>query len=160
MQDLGSWRADSSQADEALHQLDAAGIKKARGAAQAALDALMLTDAPLMYSPSLIALAALRAGFRKVMVLLLFLAVCQNLHAFHFPCQHIYQWWTLCCMQIEVSSCKYIAHVASKQQEVAASQDMKNAAPPHEQLMSQLSELDKLGQEGAAPVDDAEVSFC
>ena len=66
MQDLGSWRADSSQADEALHKLDAAGIDKARGAAQAALDALMLTDAPLMYSPSLIALAALRAGFRKV----------------------------------------------------------------------------------------------
>lgn len=62
-------------------------------------------------------------------------------------------------MQIEVSSGKYIAHVASKQQEVAASQDMKNAAPPHEQLMSQLSELDKLGQEGAASVDDAEVSF-
>ncbi len=63
-------------------------------------------------------------------------------------------------MQIEVSSGKYIAHVASKQQEVAASQDMKNAAPPHEQLMSQLSELDKLGQEGAAPVDDAEVNSC
>jgi len=63
-------------------------------------------------------------------------------------------------MQIEVSSGKYIAHVASKQQEVAASQDVKNAAPPHEQLMSQLSELDKLGQEGAAPVDDAEVTFC
>lgn len=122
-QDLGSWRADSSQADEVLCKLDAAGINKARGAAQAALDALMLTDAPLMYSPSLIALAALRAGFRK----------------------------------IEVSSGKYIAHIASKQQEVAASQDMQNAAPPHEQLMSQLCELDKLGQEGAVPVDDAEV---
>lgn len=63
-------------------------------------------------------------------------------------------------LQVEVSSGKYIAHVASKQQEVAASQDMKNAAPPHEQLMSELSELDKLGQEGAAPVDDAEVSYC
>ena len=154
VQDLGSWRADSSQADEALHKLDAAGINKARGAAQAALDALMLTDAPLMYSPSLIALAALRAGFRKVWY------SCCSLHAFCFPCEHTHQWWTLCCMQIEVSSGKYIAHVASKQQEVAASQDMKNAAPPHEQLMSQLSELDKLGQEGAAPVDDAEVSFC
>ncbi len=90
MQDLGSWRADSSQADEALRKLDAAGINKARGAAQAALDALMLTDAPLIHSPSLIALAALRAGFRKVLVLWLFLAVGQNLHAFRFPCEH--QW--------------------------------------------------------------------
>jgi len=87
VQDLGSWRADSSQADEALRKLDAAGINKARGAAQAALDALMLTDAPLLYSPSLVALAALRAGFRKVLVLLLFLAVRQNLHAFCFPCE-------------------------------------------------------------------------
>ena len=66
VQDLGSWRDDNSQADEALHKLDSAGISKARGAAQAALDALMLTDAPLLYSPSLVALAALRAGFRKV----------------------------------------------------------------------------------------------
>ena len=66
VQDLGSWRDDNSQTDEALHKLDSADISKARGAAQAALDALMLTDAPLLYSPSLVALAALRAGFRKV----------------------------------------------------------------------------------------------
>ena len=34
-----------------------------------------------------------------------------------------------------------------------------NAAQPltHDHVMSQLAELDKLGQEGAAPVDDAEV---
>lgn len=66
MQDLSAWKADAAKADEALHKLDAAGMSKARGAAQAALDALMLTDAPLLYSPSLLALAALRAGFRKV----------------------------------------------------------------------------------------------
>ena len=66
MQDLSAWKADAANADEALRKLDAAGMSKARGAAQAALDALMLTDAPLLYSPSLVALAALRAGFRKV----------------------------------------------------------------------------------------------
>lgn len=66
VQDLLSWKANAANADEALHRLDAAGMSKARGAAQAALDALMLTDAPLLYSPSLVALAALRAGFRKV----------------------------------------------------------------------------------------------
>lgn len=66
VQDLLVWKANAANADEALRRLDAAGISKARGAAQAALDALMLTDAPLLYSPSLVALAALRAGFRKV----------------------------------------------------------------------------------------------
>ena len=67
VQDLAVWKADAGEAGEVLHRLDAAGISKARGAAQAALDALMLTDAPLLYSPSLLALAALRAGFRKVL---------------------------------------------------------------------------------------------
>ena len=67
MQDLAAWKADAKQADEALHRLDVVGMSKARSAAQAALDALMLTDAPLLYSPSLMALAALRAGFRKVL---------------------------------------------------------------------------------------------
>ena len=71
MQDLDCWRASSTQADEALRKLDIAGMSKARGAAQAALDALMLTDAPLLYSPSSVALAALRAGFRKVVLHLL-----------------------------------------------------------------------------------------
>ena len=66
VQDLLVWKANAANADEALHRLDAAGMSKARGASQAALDALMLTDAPLLYSPSLVALAALRAGFRKV----------------------------------------------------------------------------------------------
>ena len=66
MQDLSIWKADAANTDEALRKLDAAGMSKAKGAAQAALDALMLTDAPLLYSPSLVALAALRAGFRKV----------------------------------------------------------------------------------------------
>ena len=69
MQDLSARKASAANADEALRKLDAAGMSKARGAAQAALDALMLTDAPLLYSPSLVALAALRAGFRKVHLL-------------------------------------------------------------------------------------------
>lgn len=66
LQDLDDWRADKAQAGTALQQLDAAGVTKAQGAAHAAVEALMLTDAPLLYSPSLLALAALRAGFRKV----------------------------------------------------------------------------------------------
>lgn len=122
-QDLNTCQADSNQGNEALPQLDAVLLKKARGAAQAALDALMLTDAPLLYSPSSVALAALRAGFRK----------------------------------IEVSSGKYVAHVALRQQEVAGHNQNAAAPPSQEQLMHQLAELDNFGQEGAAPVDDAEV---
>lgn len=66
VQDLDQWRADKQQADSILHKLASATMLKAQGAAFAAVDALMLTDAPLLYSPSLLALAALRAGFRKV----------------------------------------------------------------------------------------------
>ena len=56
-------------------------------------------------------------------------------------------------MQVEVSSGKYLQHATS-----AAAQE-GNVGPQftHDQVMSQLAELDKLGQEGAAPVDDAEV---
>lgn len=66
MQDVDCWRADGSQADTPLQKLDSSTLLKAQRAACAAVDALMLTDAPLLYSPSLLALAALRAGFRKV----------------------------------------------------------------------------------------------
>lgn len=58
-------------------------------------------------------------------------------------------------MQIEIPSGKYLEHATAAQQTAAA----EHAAPPlqHDQVMTQLAELDKLGQEGAAPVDDAEV---
>lgn len=38
----------------------------ARKAARAAADALMLTDAPLLFPPGQLALAAMRSGFSKV----------------------------------------------------------------------------------------------
>lgn len=122
-QDLDSWRSTSSEADPALSKLDTGSMNKARGAAQAALDALMLTDAPLLYSPSVVALAALRSGFRKV----------------------------------EVSSSKYIAHALAQHKAAATKEAGARAVPSHEQVMGELGELDKLGQEGAVPVDDAEV---
>ena len=59
LQDLDSWRSTSSEADPALSKLDTGSVSKARGAAQAELDALMLTDAPLLYCPSVVELAAL-----------------------------------------------------------------------------------------------------
>ena len=50
-------------------------------------------------------------------------------------------------------------HAIAAQQTAAA--ELVDARPPleHDQVVHQLAELDKLGQEGAAPVDDAEVCF-
>lgn len=48
-------------------------------------------------------------------------------------------------------------HATSAQQTAAAEQGDVAAPLEHEQVMAQLGELDKLGQEGAAPVDEAEV---
>jgi hypothetical protein len=53
--------------EPALAALAAApgGLARLRGAAAAGLDALMLTDAPLLFPPGQLALAALRSGVRK-----------------------------------------------------------------------------------------------
>lgn len=52
--------------DDALLSLSDEDTAKARAAAFAAADALMLTDAPLLYTPGQLALAACRSGFSKV----------------------------------------------------------------------------------------------
>ena len=49
-----------------MRMVDETAMTRARGASQGALDALMLTDAPLIYSPSLVALAALIAAIPNV----------------------------------------------------------------------------------------------
>ena len=51
--------------DEALLRLSDEQLARARGAAAAAADALLLTDAALLFPPGQLALAAMRAGFRK-----------------------------------------------------------------------------------------------
>lgn len=59
-------------------------------------------------------------------------------------------------MQIEIPSGKYLEHA----QQTAAAEHIDGAPPlQHDQVMTQLAELDKLGQDGAAPMDDAEVCF-
>lgn len=55
--------------DEALLRLSGEQLARARGAAAAAADALLLTDAALLFPPGQLALAAMRAGFRKVRAL-------------------------------------------------------------------------------------------
>ena len=51
--------------DGGLQGLGREQLKQARGAARAAVDALMLSDAPLLFPPGQLALAAMRSGFNK-----------------------------------------------------------------------------------------------
>ena len=62
----GQGSGDLPQLDDALLQVSDEQMARARGAAVAAADALLLTDAPLLFPPGQLALAAMRAGFRKV----------------------------------------------------------------------------------------------
>ena len=52
--------------DDRLRSLTDEQLARARAAAGAAADSLTLTDAPLMFPPGQLALAAMRAAFRKV----------------------------------------------------------------------------------------------
>ena len=52
--------------DPALQEVGGESLAQARAAARAAVDALMLTDAPLIFPPGQLALAAMRSGCNKV----------------------------------------------------------------------------------------------
>ena len=64
------WQSEGAPAaaplDSGLWALSDKQLAQARSAAGAAADSLMLTDAPLMFPPGQLALAAMRAAFRKV----------------------------------------------------------------------------------------------
>ncbi|GAB4818784.1 hypothetical protein N2152v2_005830 [Parachlorella kessleri] len=62
----GGYPVDPSSVDEGLLPLTDEQMAKARTYAYLAADALMLTDAPLLYTPGQLALAACRSGFSKV----------------------------------------------------------------------------------------------
>lgn len=63
VQDLKSTIGAGSSALEGVTEQQLADTKKA---ARAAADALVLTDAPLLFPPGQLALAAMRSGFNKV----------------------------------------------------------------------------------------------
>lgn len=58
--------AEDSSRDTTLQDLTQQQVADANRAARAAADALMLTDAPLLFPPGQLALAAMRSGFNKV----------------------------------------------------------------------------------------------
>lgn len=63
-------------------------------------------------------------------------------------------------VQVEVSVGQYLSHVSLAARDSAESATASGSELDLQQLTTQLSELDKMGQEGAKPVDDAEVGTC
>ncbi len=66
VQDLEDCQKEGSVIDPPLQELGGDTLAQARAAARAAVDALMLTDAPLLFPPGQLALAAMRSGCNKV----------------------------------------------------------------------------------------------
>ena len=68
MQDLEAWQeeAPGCGGDAGLASVTGERLECVQSAAAGAADVLMLTDAPLLYPPGQLALAALRSGLRKV----------------------------------------------------------------------------------------------
>lgn len=67
MQEFDQLRSQQSPAlDPPLLSAPSETLSAAHAKARAAVDVLMLTDAPLMYPPGALAVAALRSGFRSV----------------------------------------------------------------------------------------------
>ncbi len=58
--------AQDASSSAALQDITEQQMANAKKAARAAADALMLTDAPLLFPPGQLALAAMRSGFNKV----------------------------------------------------------------------------------------------
>ena len=59
MQELKDWNSNGQQLPEEI-------LKQAQAKAHGAVDVLMLTDAPLLFSPGQLALAALRSALKNV----------------------------------------------------------------------------------------------
>lgn len=65
----GGFPTDPATLDAGLLALSEEEFGKVKGRAYAAVDALMLTDAPLLHTPGQLALAACRSGLAKVGIL-------------------------------------------------------------------------------------------
>ena len=66
MQELKGVKREGSTSENAEQEVAEQQLSDARRAARAAADALLLTDAPLLFPPGQLGLAAMRSGFNKV----------------------------------------------------------------------------------------------
>ena len=67
VQELAPSQQDCSSEGKPLLKLSTEQRGRAREHAMAAADALLLTDAPLLFTPAQLALAALRSGLKQVL---------------------------------------------------------------------------------------------
>lgn len=130
---LCTWLASlaaQGRAEASAQPLSEEARKRARDAAVAAADALQLTDAPLLYSPGQLALAALRSGFLKQGV-------------------KLRGYLDRLCMNVGNEACDSAGAVSTP------------ALPPPDalaKLTAVLSEIDRLGADGAKAVDQEAAS--
>ncbi len=66
VQELKGEKQEDATSDPADQEMTEQQLSDARRAARAAADALLLTDAPLVFPPGQLGLAAMRSGFNKV----------------------------------------------------------------------------------------------
>ena len=66
MQELKGIKREDPISENGEQGITEQQISDARRAARAAADALLLTDAPLLFPPGQLGLAAMRSGFNKV----------------------------------------------------------------------------------------------
>ena len=67
MQELNGAKQEDTTSEYAEQEITEQQLIDARRAARAAADAVLLTDAPLLFPPGQLGLAAMRSGFHKVM---------------------------------------------------------------------------------------------
>lgn len=129
--------AQSPALDPPLLSAPSEALSAAHTKARAAVDVLMLTDAPLLYPPGLLAVAALRSGFRSVS-----LSTQQYL-------RHV------------AAKAAAVAAAAAGMVSVAAA---AGTAPPpevveqqHQQLLASLAAIDQLAAAQAGGMNEAAV---
>ena len=152
--------------DSGLRALSDKQLAQARSAAGAAADSLMLTDAPLIFPPGQLALAAMRAAFRKVVEPLRCClgrslhCCCSLLHLLYtFALQLLHSVTKAPMMQIEVPLSSYLARVADRVSRPRDGPDgvAGSAESRLEELKAVLTQIDTFGMQGAEAVDEAQV---
>lgn len=99
-QELAKLQPELQQASREGKLEDGKQLSQIRAKSLAAIDALMLTDAPLVFPPGQLALAALRSGMKTVSIFVLPLYTCTECH----PAMHwAYLDWLL--LPINKSAC-------------------------------------------------------
>jgi hypothetical protein len=109
-----------------------AAIVAANGKARAAVDVLMLTDAPLLYPPGALAVAALRSGFRSA----------------NLSCQQYLQHIAQKAAAVNAAGGTAAAAVGNR----AGTAAVADVEQHHQQLLATLAALDQLAEQ-QGPID-------